>query len=451
MSDLVSRLQVLTDPEPVWKFQQYFGVKKVKVVKTCEDDPWVALDVSDIPRERLPENVKVSGAAPELDETSFQEEHKYNLRIRATLRAGGGVDDECSSAYSSDDGSEQEDANIIYYKICSQFWHLFFRTGTELGDETFYAIFFTFWFWNIDGAVGRRVILVWNLTMYIGQGLKDIIRWNRPSMPPVVQLERKWALEYGMPSTHAMVGLAVPFSIVTFIIDRYELPSHLTYLFISLVFVWCAMVCTSRIYLGMHSLADIAAGLAMDVLLLPFILPLVHHADFFLLSSRWAPVITISLSLMAVWFYPGSDRWTPARGDTTIILGAYLGTQLGNWLNYRVGFFEGIPMQEAYPIIWPDWSVLGLTLLRLAIGAIIVVSTKAVFKPLSYLTACYLLKTDKATIQRQEHSVNNRKKLAVELFYKFVTYVGVGFTTCFIAPFAFRFLGCERPSFYTEL
>ncbi len=29
------------------------------------------------------------------------------------------------------------------------------------------------------------------------QGLKDIIRWPRPSMPPVVQLERRWALEYG--------------------------------------------------------------------------------------------------------------------------------------------------------------------------------------------------------------------------------------------------------------
>ena len=34
--------------------------------------------------------------------------------------------------------------------------------------------------------------------------MKDIIRWERPSMPTVIQLESKWALEYGMPSTHAM-------------------------------------------------------------------------------------------------------------------------------------------------------------------------------------------------------------------------------------------------------
>jgi hypothetical protein len=29
------------------------------------------------------------------------------------------------------------------------------------------------------------------------QGIKDTVRWPRPRMPPVVQMERKWALEYG--------------------------------------------------------------------------------------------------------------------------------------------------------------------------------------------------------------------------------------------------------------
>ena len=39
-------------------------------------------------------------------------------------------------------------------------------------------VFVSFWFWNIDGAVGRRVILIWNLIMYIGQAFKDIIRFK---------------------------------------------------------------------------------------------------------------------------------------------------------------------------------------------------------------------------------------------------------------------------------
>ena len=36
---------------------------------------------------------------------------------------------------------------------------------------------------------------------------------------------------------------------------------------------WCVLVCSSRIYLGMHSLADIVVGLVMAVLLLFIVLP----------------------------------------------------------------------------------------------------------------------------------------------------------------------------------
>ena len=47
-------------------------------------------------------------------------------------------------------------------------------------------------------------------------------------MPPVIQLESKWALEYGMPSTHAMVGLAIPTSILYFTYGRYQVGSNFT-------------------------------------------------------------------------------------------------------------------------------------------------------------------------------------------------------------------------------
>ena len=57
---------------------------------------------------------------------------------------------------------------------------------------------------------------------YLLLGMKDVVRWDRPSMPPVIQLESKWALEYGMPSTHAMVGLAIPTSIIWFTYGRYQ-------------------------------------------------------------------------------------------------------------------------------------------------------------------------------------------------------------------------------------
>lgn len=55
------------------------------------------------------------------------------------------------------------------YVIENKFWYYLFVFGTALGDELFYSTFIPFWFWNIDGAVGRRVVLVWTLVMYIGK------------------------------------------------------------------------------------------------------------------------------------------------------------------------------------------------------------------------------------------------------------------------------------------
>ena len=60
----------------------------------------------------------------------------------------------------------------------------------------------------------------------VGQGIKDIVRWPRPSCPPVVRLQKKWALEYGMPSTHAMVGVSIPLSVILYTMNRYQVSLH---------------------------------------------------------------------------------------------------------------------------------------------------------------------------------------------------------------------------------
>lgn len=116
-------------------------------------------------------------------------------------------------------GKKEEEYEVT---IGKKWLYWLFLLGTGFGDEAFYSLFFTFWFWSVDGAVGRRVVAVWAICMYIGQSLKDIIRWPRPSSPPVVKMERKWELEYGMPSTHAIVGAAVPLAILIFTSSRYQ-------------------------------------------------------------------------------------------------------------------------------------------------------------------------------------------------------------------------------------
>lgn len=59
-------------------------------------------------------------------------------------------------------------SNNPNYTIDNPFWYYIFLFGTELGDEIFYSTFIPFLFWNIDGAVGQRVVLVWATVMTIG-------------------------------------------------------------------------------------------------------------------------------------------------------------------------------------------------------------------------------------------------------------------------------------------
>ena len=70
-------------------------------------------------------------------------------------------------------------------------------------------------------------MLVWSLVMYLGQALKDVIQWERPRMPVVVQLQAKWAEEFGMPSTHAMMGLALSSATFCLTLAKYSFPLSL--------------------------------------------------------------------------------------------------------------------------------------------------------------------------------------------------------------------------------
>lgn len=104
----------------------------------------------------------------------------------------------------------------------NRFVHELFKFGSELGNELFYITFLPFVFWNVDDYIGRRLIILWVFNMYAGQGLKDVLCWPRPPSPPVLRLEEIYESEYGMPSTHAIAGSIIPFGLVYFSYDRFQ-------------------------------------------------------------------------------------------------------------------------------------------------------------------------------------------------------------------------------------
>lgn len=205
-------IENLKRPELVVAVQEWFGVEYLNQNR-CEDDDDLVFDG----------NRSSEDSCHSFDGRGQGNWHKRNISDQSDVST-----------------SELKRNGNSPVRIANKFWYYLFLFGTELGDELFYATMIPFWFWNIDGAVGRRVIFVWSIVMYVGQGLKDVIRWPRPG-PPVQRLQSKWSIEYGMPSTHAMVilgdfplarsrsvltidfpqvAVAMPFSVVMYMLDR---------------------------------------------------------------------------------------------------------------------------------------------------------------------------------------------------------------------------------------
>ena len=176
---------ILRSPQFIHKFQSFFGVQRIKISKNSDDNKWIS--------------------------------------VRGTVASKDHI---LTNGNTFHDGEKKHEENVVYYQINSKFWYYLFLFGTQLGEEPFCALFFSLWFWNLDASIGRRLVLVWNLIMYTGQYLKDLIRWERPGMPVVVQLQTKWSLEYGMPSTHAMLGVAVPGAAFYFTVSKFNIDTE---------------------------------------------------------------------------------------------------------------------------------------------------------------------------------------------------------------------------------
>jgi sphingosine-1-phosphate phosphatase 1 len=133
------------DPERVWNFQERFGVQKVRVFRGSDDvdAPFEAIDHDDWTQKQAERRKR---------------RESRNLSLAADRSEDEGVTSPVSSSgYSSSaDNNDEENRNIVFYRIGSRLWYYLFFLGSQLGDETYYSIFFSFWFWNIDGYVGRR-------------------------------------------------------------------------------------------------------------------------------------------------------------------------------------------------------------------------------------------------------------------------------------------------------
>jgi membrane-associated phospholipid phosphatase len=126
----------------------------------------------------------------------------------------------------------------------------FFRAVTSLGDELFYLLLFPFLLWCVDFYLGIRVGIIFLLSVYANNGLKEIFQQPRP-FDILPQIQKVHAYGYGFPSGHAQSSLVVWGSIAYW--KKQIWIRNLSVLLILLVGF-------SRIYLGVHFPTDILGG-----------------------------------------------------------------------------------------------------------------------------------------------------------------------------------------------
>jgi len=329
--------------------------------------------------------------------------------------------------------------------VTNKFWYYLFLFGTYLGDEIGYAVIIPFLIWNVDSAVARKMVLVWAVVMYIGQSIKDIVQWPRPQCPPVVRLQTKWSIEYGMPSTHAMISIALPFSVFYYISNRYQIDSNIGIL---IVLLWCMLISLSRLYLGMHTVLDVIAGLLLaTVLLIPFV-PLADVLDRYLMYSNWTPLIFIVVTVSLILIYPTSDQWTPTKGDTTLILGTCAGILTGGWLIVKLRIQDDIRVMNPInnSISWPSINDLGVIVIRSALGYGCIVMLFLIIKYFLCVIDKILIKSGMKIID----DVLKRHIPLLDITYKYLTFYLVSFNIIFLIPFFQSLLFVSRESFYHE-
>ncbi|XP_056138962.1 sphingosine-1-phosphate phosphatase 2 [Lampris incognitus] len=313
-------------------------------------------------------------------------------------------------------GSRGKSCGRHQYEVRNWLLYFLFLLSAGLGHEVFYITCLPCVHWNLDPFLCRRLVNMWTLVMYVGQVMKDLLKLPRPLSPPVVKLETRVDVEYGLPSTHAMAAVAISFSLLLSATSRLQFQFEVGLLIAVLL---SSLVCLSRLYTGMHSVLDVICGVLISAVLIVLTYPYWETFDSFQLTSPMSPVVGLVLPLFLSYTYPRLDHYSTTRGDTTTILGVGAGCSVGYWVSEQLG--QTLEPQGELPVPIPALTAEAVVMgtARSLVGVVLLVGTRQIAKMVSLGVLYSLYK-----IPQCDKSAKGRRE--IEVPYKFFTYTSVG-------------------------
>ena len=250
-------------------------------------------------------------------------------------------------------------AIYFFQKLIAPFWDVFFEGVTLLGEQGIAVAVLALTYWCIDKKAGALGGLSLTCGASLGLMLKNIFQIPRPfdRDPSLRVLRKHTATGYSFPSNHSLTASQL------FI----WLSSYTKRLGWKLL-LWLPVVLVpmSRIYLAVHTLEDVLAGVALAI------------AVFFLFRWFFAQVekrpALLWFSLLPPFMSLATALLTGATGDALsdpIKAGALsIGVTVGLWIERKYICFEAkapLPVQIGKAVI----GFAGLGLIMVGIKAVL--------------------------------------------------------------------------------
>ncbi|XP_042384477.1 lipid phosphate phosphatase delta-like [Zingiber officinale] len=224
-----------------------------------------------------------------------------------------------------------------------------FSTLSCVVSVPFYTGFLPILFWSGHSKLARQMTLLMAFCDYIGNSIKDLVSAPRPSCPPVRRVtatadEKENAMEYGLPSSHCLNTVCLLGYLVFYILTYYPQRDGIEIaILFGLVCLLVFLIGIGRVYLGMHSVTDVIAGIGIGLAILSIWLTVHAYIDEFVISGQNVTSFWAGLSFLLAFAYPTPELPTPSFEYHAAFDGVAFGIVTGIQQTYIHFHHEGVP------------------------------------------------------------------------------------------------------------
>jgi len=356
------------------------------------------------------------------------------------------------------------------------------KVASALGTEEFYAILFCINTWIIDIRLGRLSCIAMAIGFYVANVVKNSLCLPRPPSPPIKPLEDAY-FTWGLPSHHSVLGVILPWYIWFYCLLHYHFEFVTMVCLFIVIAMWSSNVLFCRIYLGVHSPADVVTGGFLGCLIVTLMNRYDNLLDISSIMTGQGAFLVPLYCCILLFLHPFNEISFSAFTESLCMVSVACGVMLGRAASYGRSPPLKAVLEMYEPGVTSFLKLLGVAVARFFIGALMVVMVKLLLKIIAQAVIGCLLKIldikyytkSKGSIFYTGYSKNyrlppifaNKKKESeededeeekerllrtmaqlkqqqpwnIKHAVTFVTYMGMGFTAYYCNPILCQYLG----------